>query len=133
MTVIRTWGTNPTSGTASATAARPAPMPRETRASRSIVPGLLAFFVRLRFGAACATGLGAGRGARGSRTGSGAGIRISAPHRLHRDRRPARWSSTANSLPQPSHENAIIADLRVTVRLERPARRPAPPGTTVYQ
>jgi hypothetical protein len=70
MTVIKTWMKNPIRGTASAIAASPKPTPSETHASRSIVPGLLVYFFRFRFGAA------------------------------------------SNAFPQPSHENAIIVDLR---------------------
>ena len=108
MTVIKTWMKNPIRGTASAITANPKPTPSETHASRSIVPGLLVYFFRFRFGAAS----GAGRGTRSAKTGSEDGILITAPHFLHRDLRPAKSSSTSNAFPQPSHENAIIVDLR---------------------
>ena len=46
--------TNPSSGTASATAARADPMPRATQASRSIAAAFLPFFFRVRLGATAA-------------------------------------------------------------------------------
>src|ERR1017187_8627569 len=105
MTVMSTSTTKPPNGMTNAISASPKPMAKEIQASLPIAAG----FRRRAVRGGETSDMGAGRGTASMGDSAGTGTFVTAPHRLQRDRRPARLSSAWKDLPQPTHVNAIIS------------------------